>query len=169
MSIRERVISDIAKGNLRQNPNEETGADRIAALAWADPLGAALWRLIDDLDPHVYPKVVALLTRRMGRDREPLRLTRKIAERAVFEYVNDKCPKCSGTGTLIASNGVADACTLCDSTGARRHTDASRARTTRLSRDACANLSGRFDDAVDLLTQADSGTARRVIQKLGRG
>lgn len=164
------MISDISKGNLRQDANNETGADRIAALALADQLGAALWRLTDDLDPHVYPRVVALLTHRLrrGNEHEPWKLTRKIAERAVWEFVNDKCPKCNGTGTLISATGVADACTLCDSTGARRHTDASRSRTTKLSRESCQKLGFRFDAAVDTLTQADSGCARRVIQKLGR-
>jgi hypothetical protein len=162
------VISDIASGNLRQDPNSETGADRIAALAFADHLGAALWRLTDDLDPHVYPKVVLLLARAIRREKESPKLVRKIAERAVWEYVNDKCPKCMGTGTVTSASGVADACTLCDSTGVRRHTDASRARSTRLSREACAKLAGRFESAIEALAYADSGTARRVIQKLGR-
>lgn len=60
-NLRELMYFSIAHGDLDHDPDHETGADRIAALARADPLGAALWRVMGSHDVHAFKEAVTLL------------------------------------------------------------------------------------------------------------
>lgn len=61
-NMRELIYFSLSHGDLHQDPEHETGCDRIAALARSDPLGAALWRVMGSHDVHSVKEAMRLLS-----------------------------------------------------------------------------------------------------------
>jgi len=169
LSLRELIGVDISKGRLKQNPREETGTDRIGALGLSDPLGAALWRITGDHDARAVKVAIEILAHRLRKAGDGRRLIAKLAEVALWEWLNDKCRKCGGRGFVIQEHDVRTACVKCNSTGIRRHADTERERSTGWTAGMVRKFEARFALAHEMLIAADVRVGYQVQRQLERG
>lgn len=168
--VRKLLAVALQATDLSDNPNEETNLDRILALAHADRLGILLWRLRLANDAKAFKPAVFVLSLRMHRQGE-LRSTReRVAECALMEWLDDLCRICGGRGNIVPKDSpvATHACTVCEGTGRRRHTDFARGRALGLGPDAARKWEGRFAKAHSLISSADRETWIRVATQLER-
>lgn len=172
MGLREAVRHTIAAGDLRQSAVHEAGADQMGAMALTrEPLGAALWRILDDHDAIAYQRALQLLVLRVrprgghhGRS-----IYAKICRQVLNEWLDNKCRRCAGRGYMVAENEVKSTCTVCDGTRLRRPSDAERMRETGLDRRAYPKWEKIFGEAHRTLSDADTLHGRRMGRQLRRG
>ena len=164
MSLREMMYYTLAHGDLAQNPREETGADRLGALARSDPLGAALWRIVGSHDVVAFRKAITLLAARLHNPESST--TRAIARRAIEEWLICICDTCNGRKFVTDDKGVRSTCHVCHGSGRGRTSDDERIRAMHLSRRQYAHLTTEFDAAHTALTKADSRCGRQVAYQL---
>lgn len=145
----------------------ETALDRIRALAFADPLGGALWRLKLAHQADSYKTVVLLLTRRIRKKHEAATLMQKVAEIALQEHLDPLCRACGGRGTKADENGVRRVCAACGGSGTRMWSEIARKRQLGVSARAYAKLEGKFALAHEKLADADLAAGRDVAAQLG--
>ena len=135
-SLKESVGTSVNSINLASDTLREHPVDRVAALARADALGSALWRLKVGGDMTMLKRAVALLAlRARAQDKPPLGewtrhpsghlLVLDICERIINEWLQDKCPKCKGRGRTgmgkgTVVNAMAD-CPMCSGAGRMPH------------------------------------------------
>jgi hypothetical protein len=171
-NLRKIVATDLIHGLLRQNnvgEVTETSADRIAALGVSgagNPLGALLWHLRWANDHRSFEPAVAelsklLTTRRAGNDQ---RTQQEICRIALEEWLDDVCRTCGGRGYTI--KGVKHACSKCNATGTRRHSDAERMRRLGIDKRVYRKVEVRFAEAHTRIADADYQTARTVSRQL---
>ena len=168
MRLQEAMASTIARGDLCHNVLIETGADRMGALGRSDALGAALWRVTDDMDVRALIQSAVLLARRVRRGRENMAMVQRMCAIVVREWLDDKCQKCGGRGYLVAEAQVTHTCTLCRGEGVRRHSDAERCRAMAVDRKAYAQWEPRFAAAHTALADANVRVRRDAARQLGR-
>lgn len=127
-SLKESVGTAVNTSNMKSDILVEGAADRLAALARADALGSALWRLKAGGDLTVLKRAAALLALRARREflfpASPA-LMLEICSRILNEWLQDKCPKCKGRGRTGMGTGsvvrqVAD-CEGCAGSGRSQH------------------------------------------------
>lgn len=169
MKLQEAMSATISRGDLKQSPLVETGADRMGALGRADSLGAALWRVIADLDVKALIQAAILLARRVRRGRESWDTVQRMTGLVVREWLDSQCSKCGGRGYTVAESLAQHACTLCDGTGRRRHSDAERCRGMNMDRKTYAAWEPRFAAAHAALADANVRVRRDVSRQLERG
>ena len=170
MSLREQVAYAISKGNLTQNEREETSADLIGALAMADPLGAALWRVTGNLDPVAFRRARALLREHLanGNDYTPRPQLDDVAQIAMEEWLACLCHACNGRAFVVNAAGVRSTCPECHGTGRGRSTDAERMRRLRVGNATYSKLVAVFAEAHAILNRADSRVSRQISEQLER-
>ncbi len=172
MSLRQRLASDLASGNLTHSPLIETGADRIGALGLSDRLGAAMWRILAEHDVGATREAVAILSKlltrgRLGRKRSASLV--RLCWVCVQERLADKCRKCGGRGFIYNKEGVADHCSACEGTRIGRHSDTERARQMGWTKEVYRKWEGSFADAHRLLADSEVRVGRQLSKQLERG
>jgi len=172
-NIRELVAYAIAKGDLSQNPNEETCADVIAALARADALGAALWRVTGNMDPQSFIAARGYLASRLAEHDSGIPVT--IGERAAVsqivlqEWLACQCERCEGRKYVTdPDTGTRSACPECEGTGRGRQKPEPRMVALRCGAATYSRLSHVFDAGHRLLNQADARVERQIAYQLER-
>ncbi len=172
-NLRELVAYAIAKGDLSQNPNEETCADVIAALARADALGAALWRVTGNMDPQSFIAARRYLTTRLDEspDNIPTTYAEKnaVAQIVLQEWLACQCERCEGRKYVVnPETKTRSACPECDGTGRGRQKPEQRMAALKVGNASYARLSHVFDLAHRLLNQADARVERQIMYQLER-
>ncbi|HQR20061.1 MAG TPA: hypothetical protein PKV98_04300 [Burkholderiaceae bacterium] len=168
--VRKLLATALQSTDLSDNPNEETALDRILAMAHADALGSLLWRLRLANDARSFKPAVFLLMKRMRRKAEPLPMLEKIASCAIMEWLDDLCRTCGGRGNIVPKDSpvATHACTVCEGTGRRRHTDFARGRALGLGPDVARKWEARFAMAHSRIAAADRKTWYEVAEQLER-
>jgi len=158
--IRELVGHHVARGH---------HGDVIAAMAFADSLGAMAWRLKFGNDHTVYWKIVdeiARRLRRVARGRLKRDLLHRIAEVCLREMLAELCTQCGGRGMLITER-VQAACTHCAGTGIGRASDIERARRIGVSADRYQKVEHLFVEGHRLLADAMRRAGLDIASHLG--
>jgi hypothetical protein len=160
----------VAKALLAANQSDgwvtETHVDRVRALAGADPLGAALWRLKYAHDASSFRTAAFLLARRIRRKHEAIGLMHRVAARALIEYLDGICRSCGGRGFVADAAGVRKTCGTCGGSGSVAPSEVRR----MAAFDGCryAKIKPRLDEAAQKLLDADIAAGVRVAMALGR-
>ncbi len=161
----------------------------MGALAAADELGSALWRLRygEIARARGMDRATALLAKRLRtsvrgrglRDRRPSigdggpDIFQRLARRAVWEWLHDACPACGGkvvggmpdAGHILGERAYS--CAVCHGTGRARYSDAERAMSLVLDVDVFARRwRERLEAALALLDRYDGDTERAVSAQL---
>ncbi|QNT25496.1 hypothetical protein [Ralstonia solanacearum] len=161
----------------------------MGALAAADELGSALWRLRygEIARARGMDRATALLAKRLRtsvrgrglRDRRPSAddggpdIFHRLARRAVWEWLHDACPACGGkvvggmpdAGHILGERAYS--CAVCHGTGRARYSDAERAMSLELDVDVFVRRwRERLDAALALLDRYDGDTERAVTAQL---
>jgi len=167
-NLRELVSAALDSGDLSQSVIRETAIDRIGGMAFADVLGAELWRLLSN-QQEAYPRVVAILGKRARPVVAAGGIRRKIAVAVVHEYVDSACRTCHGTGHLAATpTAVARLCPTCEGSLKRRYSDTWRAQQLELDIDSYRKWDRRYALVVQILADADRGACRMLALQLER-
>lgn len=116
--MRESLGVAVSEGNLDCQEREEA-ALKIASLAFASDLARYLWHVKYANDPSCYPLAARELKIRLSK-KFGARIAKDAAQRAIFEWVHDKCKHCLGVGEIVEAN-LRIRCDICDSTGLRKH------------------------------------------------
>jgi hypothetical protein len=167
--LREQVAFAISHGNMTQNVREETCADLIGALAMANPLGAALWRVTGNLDASALRRAKRLLAERIMlfcTFDEPL--IWKMATMALQEWLACLCPDCNGKAQKPNQRGVREVCKTCNGTGRGRYSDAARTRALGVDYDTYIECHEVLKRAHEELTTADRNVTIEIYQQLER-
>lgn len=168
--LREQVAYAISHGNLTQNENEETAADLIGALAMADPLGAALWRVTGNLDPVAFRRARhLLLTEVLGMNtKQPLSLLGRVCQLSMEEWLACLCSTCGGRAFVTSASGVRSTCKACKGTGRGRQTDEARMAALHVGKATYSKLVAVIERAHEVLNAADRRVSRQIAQQLER-
>jgi hypothetical protein len=170
-TLRELLAHDISHGCMEQSDTEETGADRIGALARADPLGAALWRVTGNLDVGSFISARGYLVARL-RDKFPKHSTSTlgaVAQKAMEEWLACLCEMCGGRKFVVdEETSVRSTCPECRGTGRGRHSDSARMAALKLNNRGYANVVLVFVQAHEFLNAADARVDRQVAYQLER-
>lgn len=157
-TLREIVACAVAAG---------VNTDVIAALAFADRLGSALWRLKYANDAGSYQPALQLVVKRMLRAKPEGRgLTTRIAERALHEYLDENCNYCGGRGMIYAMERAVHSCTHCDGTGRKRHQNFERALAVGVPIERYPKFASRFERAAEIISNADQFAAKDIARQL---
>ena len=170
MSLREQMAYAISHGNLQQSEHEETAADLIGALAMADPLGAALWRVTSNLDPVAFRRARSMLVEKICATHLdlPTELVRRVCQQAMEEWLACLCSTCNGRSFVTSAGGVRSTCKACHGTGRGRSTDAERMTVLRVGKATYSKLVAVLDEAHAMLNASDKRVSRQVAVQLGR-
>lgn len=142
----------------------ETAADRLGALAFSDPLGAAIIR--STATNKQIGDVISSLAKKIGW-KEPNKVLRiKIASLAIIEYIFKNCRPCNGNGTGRTEIGLLIECPKCSGAGTHRYTD--KQRSTFLKAEWTPRLAIVLDYAQTYLSGAQSSTLNEVKRQLER-
>jgi hypothetical protein len=173
VGLRELMGFTFSRGELNHDPNRETGADRIGALGFCDPLGAALWRISMNLDARSWRPAVSLLVDRMRES--PSRgsvsdgLLRTVCDIVLHEWMDNLCRVCEGRKFHIVVGGVKSSCVACNGTGRRRHSDMDRAVSSGVTVGYYRhNLEPLFASAHEEVFRADTLVSRQLAKQLER-
>ncbi len=172
-NLRELVAYAIAKGDLSQNPNEETCADVIAALARADVLGAALWRVTGNMDPQSFIAARGYLVHRLIENKGDVPVSNgergAVAQQVMQEWLACQCETCAGRKYVTdPESGSRSPCHDCEGTGRGRQNPEQRKAALRVGSATYSRLSHVFDLAHRLLNQADARVERQISYQLER-
>ena len=167
-ALRRLIARALASSDLSTSAITESAVDRVAAMAFADPLGAALWRLRLGHDAHSFKQAHALLAQRTKRMAPDPAIRLRLCETVLREWLDRNCRACMGRSARVNENGVMRPCRTCEGTGLRRYSDVWRMGQMRFDRRVYAKWESRFALAHDILTAADQAAHRQIAQQLGR-
>ncbi len=167
-NLRELVSYAISKGNLSHNPNEETSADVIGGLARADPLGAALWRVVGQHDVGAFRNAIRLLAAKLLDFKVAEAVLLRLCFKAIEEWLSVPCPTCKGRCFTLSDTGVRATCWDCKGNGRGTHTAENRMAHLQVGRRQYAPLVQVFDRAHVLLNAADGRVNRQLSHQLER-
>lgn len=111
-SLKESVGTAVNASNLASDENKECPVDRIAAMARADALGSALWRIKVGGDMGALAPAAILLAHRVSHSEgfaqwgltDHLKLL-SMCKRVLNEWLQDKCTQCKGRGRTGMGKG----------------------------------------------------------------
>lgn len=156
--------SDLSPSDLR-----ETDVDRIGAVAFADPLGGALWALKWGGDARAYAKALDELTRRSRRVCLNLERRENLCRVALEEWLDDLCRRCGGRGTQVATTiAPARTCHVCEGSGKRQISEVWRARKLGLERNEYRKWESRYDAVQRRIVDAEWRAWRDIARQLER-
>ena len=134
---------------LYKSMQDITGTDcpvtRLHAFAKAPRLSTLLWRLKYGLDRSVLNETASLIARELPARRFTMRPRVKIlsAQKALIEWLNEKCEVCGGRGSMQLEDRVIT-CQQCGGLGLKRYSDEERGNHSKLIQAAMAVIV-RFD------------------------
>jgi len=165
------VARTLTRGDLSHDPLVEAGADRIGALAFASPLGSALWRIKLGHDKANWFLAKELLRKRVrltpADNRRTLDL---VVERALREWFDPRCGTCGGKGHIAHENAVVHVCTSCNGSGLARQSDQGRINAIRVSPEEYSKRWERvFNELHRAIGDAYASAKRTVSNELERG
>lgn len=169
MNLRELYAFAVASGDLTHDPLVETGADRIGAVAFSDPLGAALWRVLVDHDAHAWIAAREILRKRMSDRHDNVEMYRRVADLTICEWMAPNCTVCNGRKYLGSHGEAKVACRACAATGIGRHSDSARAKALGIERRALPPWEKKLAQAHNKISVADSRAGQEVQRQLERG
>lgn len=156
--------SDLTASDLR-----ETAVDRIGALAFADPLGGALWALKWANEARAFDRSLALLAHRSKRAARDLGLRRALCRLALEEWLYDLCLTCGGRGIRVATEfAPVRHCEACDGSGRRQASELGRARVLGLDVSAYRRFAPGLDLVFARITDAEDRAWLDIARQLGR-
>lgn len=163
--LRELVAAAINSSNLAPCDIRETNVDRIGALAFADPLGGALWAIKYAGEARAFKDVLDLLVRRSKRVCGDF----KICRTALVEWLDDLCNACGGRGSLLASDTApVRQCETCHGSGKRKVSEVWRARELGLDREQYLRCEPRYVAVQRKIVDAEVMAWHDVARQLGR-
>ena len=159
----------LANGVLTHNPNIETGADRMGAMAWGSRMGSLLWHYTWALDDRAGRDAKKLLKATVLGDKSDVVIAR-ICEIVVDEWSMTKCFTCYGRGySVMDGTPIAKAaCKSCNGSGTLRHSDAERKRHLGRYAKLYAKIEHQFGRIHGILSNADYWIYRVSKQQLER-
>lgn len=167
--LREQVAFAISHGNMVQNSEEETAADLIGALAMTDPLGAALWRVVGNLDAGSFRSAREMLyARLLPMTSQPHALVMRVATLALEEWLACPCPECDGLGYTVNRVKRRKRCAVCEGTGRGRLSDNERMARLHVGCATYAKLIEVLDKALDCIVSADLAVETQLAEQLER-
>lgn len=156
---------DLSPSDLR-----ETDVDRLAALAFADPLGAALWRIKWGGDKNSLPRATALLVRNSRHVCSDRTMRHRLCVAALNEWLDERCRRCRGRGHLAATaTAPVRLCQPCGGTGKARRSDANRARGLGLELSVYRKWERRFAAVQSIIVDAELRAFRDIRRQLKPG
>jgi hypothetical protein len=167
-NLRKLIATALTSSDQSERYLQETALDRVRALAFADALGASLWRLVYANQAESFHRVVLLLCKKMRRKHEPIRLVETMCRIVVLEYLDGVCRPCQGRGVRADEAGVRHTCPACNGTGRGTVSEQGRKRGMGLSDRAYARWEPRFRVAHEKLADADLSARYDVACQLGR-
>ena len=174
--IQEKIVNAMQSSNLAWHAEFERAIDRLTAIGMSDALGSALWRFKCLHDRSAYKRAHALLS-----DRAEARIKREkgpylfgLVSGAIFEWSDDRCAHCEGTGLLAhAGHPVRTIkCSKCGGSGLRSCSDWERSNNCGLAGKWNAGHQKNFDGVMSCLTgaaAAASGRARELLRETHEG
>lgn len=165
--LREQVAFAISHGNMTQNNEEETAADLIGALAMTDPLGAALWRVVGNMDAGSFRDARLLLYNRLlPMSKQPHALVWRVANLALEEWLACPCPTCKGLGYTVNRVKRRKQCVECGGSGRGRLPNDERMQRLRVGCATYSKLLAVLDAAQECLTTADRAVESQLAAQL---
>ncbi len=168
--LREQLAHDIALGDMSSSDTEETALDRIGALARTDPLGAALWRVVGNMDVGSFRYARSLLADLLHKDHvHSYEACRRVANIASEEWLACQCETCGGRKFVVAPvTGTRSKCPDCHGTGRGRHSDEKRMAALGIGNSGYSKLTDLFVRAHALLNASDARVERELSYQLER-
>lgn len=168
-NVRKAVAVALARADLSDDPNHETGRDRIGALAFADELGVRLQRVRYANDPGAYKSALLLLVKRMAVSVSVRETIQRVCTIVLNEWLDDHCRSCGGRGwaEIAATGRLGGVCIPCNGTGARIASEQERMRKLGVSPKSYAKWARHFTRASDIIRDADEravADARRQLR-----
>ena len=168
MNLRELVAGALQSSHLEQSAIREAAIDRIGGLAFSDPLGCELWRLMA-YQANAYERVLGLLGKRARNVIAVRTMRRKVCVAVTAEFIDQACRTCGGIGYLLATSTSAKRlCPTCEGTRQRRYSDLWRARQLGVDVEAYPRWDRRYSVVSGLLADADRLTFRELSLQLER-
>ncbi len=167
-TLRKLVARALNGANLASSDVEETAIDRIAAMAFGDALGSALWRLQLSHDAASYRRAIELLARRarpIVRDRD---IRRRLCDTVLREWLDTLCRHCGGRGVVVAADQPTRSCPVCEGTSQRRYSDQWRMARMRFTASEYRKWEPRFAAVHAKLSMADAALGMDIAANLGR-
>lgn len=166
-NLRKLLAAALTGSDLSSSDVQETAIDRIAAMAFTDPLGGELWRLALSHDPKSFRRALALLVHRskpIARDRA---VRQRLCETVLREWLDTLCRHCAGRGFIVAEGAPKRTCPVCDGTTLRRYSDQWRMAQMRFAPEVYRKWESRFAAVHQKLANADAAVWRDIAANLG--
>lgn len=165
------IVKALQGLDMVDDARRETGLDRIGALACADPLGAALWRVKWAGDPKSFKVALFLLVKRVRRPHEARSVVEKLCATVLREWLEELCRHCMGRGVMVVPGTPIGrhACPVCNGTGVRRPSEQQRAARMRFPVEKYPQWERRFRRVELAISRADSSVWATVADQLERG
>lgn len=169
--FRNLLVASLLGSNMTGSPLHETALDRIGALAFADPLGAAAFRAKYCRDHREIRHAHQLLTKRVRRHTDNRHAVARVCALVLDEWLDDNCHSCSGRGHAVVV-GVpvsGKACPTCGGTGKRPVSEQRRAVRLGIPVAAYLRWVAKCNRAELTLANAESAVWRELAFQLERG
>jgi hypothetical protein len=138
-------------------------------MAFADPLGEALWRLKFSNERAQWPIALARLSNRCKGIVHSRDIRRRLCSVALREWLDDNCHACGGRKFLMATDQTPlRVCAVCGGTGVRRYEDEWRMQQMGFTPEVYRKWERRFGQVHDKIVAADARAWRDVAVQLGR-
>lgn len=169
--LKRQIAHSISRGDLQQDANNETAADRVGALARSDPLGAAILHVLWEHDLGSLREVFSILAARLvekGAMKADDPLLMSLVRQATEEWMVCQCAKCGGHKFTSSPEGVRAVCGECAGTGKGVSSHEERMKALHIGAREYSHLIPVFECAAKLLTAADNKIAGQVRRQLER-
>lgn len=130
------VMETVGRATVNSDMGEhefECARDKVASLAYVDPLGAAMVRLMAGNDATVYSRIVFLLSKKSAkRFKCSTSMRLKLSKAVVLEFFAAFCRTCRGSTTTMQAE-LKVQCPTCHGHGMHRYSDHERATSLGIS------------------------------------
>lgn len=167
-NLRKLVAAALSSSNLAVSDISETAIDRIAAMAFADPLGSALWRLRLGHNPQAFRQAHLILASRARRICPSLPLRLKLCETVLHEWLDQNCRTCGGRGYKPDAHGVKGLCPTCEGSRVRRYSDVWRMGQMGWNLATYRKWERRFATLHERIAEADAEVYVEIARQLER-
>lgn len=137
-------------------------------MAFADPLGIALWRLKWAYDPGAYAESVTLLVQRSRKVGEHHDDITRLCQTVLLEWMDENCNTCGGRGHMVHAGTphASHDCPTCGGTGMRRYSEAWRAHQMGVDGPTIRKWDRKFAAVHRILTSASKSASYDIEKQL---